>query len=70
MTGQTGDSKSLFKRLPQTIVPTHYDVTIKPYLDQFKFDGNVNIHLKVGKRLAWIRFVDDLRFRLKNQRML
>ena len=54
MTGQTGESKALFQRLPQTIVPTHYDVTIQPYLDQFKFNGSVNIHLKVRRRVILI----------------
>jgi len=48
MTGQSnGENKSLFERLPQTIVPTHYDVTIQPHLDTFKFNGDVQIHLQV-----------------------
>ncbi|CAF0814722.1 unnamed protein product [Adineta steineri] len=48
MTGQTNqETKPLFERLPQTIVPTHYDVTIQPHLDKFKFNGDVNIHLKI-----------------------
>lgn len=37
----------LFERLPKTVVPTHYDLTIQPFLDTFKFNGNVVIHLKV-----------------------
>ena len=49
MTGEnTQQNKSLFQRLSQTIVPTHYDVTIQPFLDKFKFNGDVNIHLKVS----------------------
>ena len=49
MTGQnTQETKPLFERLPQTIVPTHYDLTIQPHLNTFKFNGDVNIHLKVG----------------------
>ncbi len=47
MTGQTHESKPLFQRLTQTIVPTHYDLTVQPHLDKFKFNGDVNIHLKV-----------------------
>jgi hypothetical protein len=48
MTGQnTNETKPLFERLSQTIVPTHYDVTIQAHLDTFKFNGDVNIHLKV-----------------------
>ncbi|CAF3126914.1 unnamed protein product [Rotaria sp. Silwood2] len=41
------EPKSLFKRLPKIIVPTHYDLTIQPRLDKFTFNGDVNIHLKV-----------------------
>lgn len=40
-------NKTLFKRLPLSIIPTHYDLTIQPFLDTFKFNGDVNIHLKV-----------------------
>jgi hypothetical protein len=47
MTGQTHDAKPLFQRLSQTIVPIHYDLIIQPHLDKFKFNGDVNIHLKV-----------------------
>jgi len=48
------ETKSLFKRLPQTIVPTHYDLTIQPYLDKFKFNGDVNIHLKVCCNIVFL----------------
>ncbi|CAF4409199.1 unnamed protein product [Rotaria sp. Silwood2] len=41
------EAKRLFQRLPKTIVPTHYDLTIQPHLDKFTFNGDVNIHLKV-----------------------
>jgi len=48
MTGQNKqETKPLFERLPQTIVPTHYDLTIQPHLDTFKFNGDVNIRLKI-----------------------
>ena len=40
-------AKKLFKRLPQTVIPTHYDLTIQPFLDTFKFNGSLIIHLKV-----------------------
>ena len=51
MTGQNnGEQKPLFERLPLTIVPTHYDVTIQPHLDTFKFNGDVQIHLQVRKK--------------------
>jgi hypothetical protein len=41
------ETKNLFERLPQTIVPTHYDLTIQPFLETFKFNGNVTIHIQV-----------------------
>ncbi len=40
-------TKKLFERLPQTVIPTHYDLTIQPFLDTFKFTGNVTIHIQV-----------------------
>ena len=39
---------ALFERLSQTIIPTHYDLTIRPYLDTFKFNGDVTIHIQVS----------------------
>ena len=41
------ETKKLFERLPQTIIPTHYDLTIKPILDTFTFNGKVTIHIQV-----------------------
>jgi hypothetical protein len=41
------DTKILFERLPKTIVPKHYDLTIQPFLDTFKFNGNVIIDIQV-----------------------
>ncbi|CAF4536140.1 unnamed protein product [Rotaria sp. Silwood1] len=43
------NTKKLFERLPQTVVPTHYDLTIQTFLDTFKVNGDVNIHLKVNQ---------------------
>jgi hypothetical protein len=57
MTGEnTRDTKPLFQRLSQTIVPTHYDLTIQPYLDKFTFNGDVNIHLKVCFEFDLLKF--------------
>jgi len=64
MTGETQQTKPLFQRLPKTIVPTHYDVTIQPHLDKFKFNGDVNIHLNVGQiGFCYISYV--LQFKVK-----
>ena len=41
------DASKLFERLPQTVVPIHYDLTIQPFLDKFEFNGNVIIDLQV-----------------------
>jgi aminopeptidase 2 len=40
-------TKHLFERLPQTVVPTNYDLTIQPFLDTFKFNGSVIIDIQV-----------------------
>jgi hypothetical protein len=45
MTDET--TRKLFKRLSQTVIPTHYDLTIQPFLDTFKFNGHVIIHIQV-----------------------
>lgn len=44
------ETKSLFERLSQTIIPVHYNLTIQPFLDKFQFNGNVIIDIQVGKR--------------------
>jgi hypothetical protein len=44
---QTEESKPLFERLSQTIVPIHYELTVRPYLDTFKFTGDVAITIEV-----------------------
>jgi hypothetical protein len=41
------DKAELYKRLPLTIIPTHYDLTIRPFLDTFKFNGSVIIDIQV-----------------------
>lgn len=41
------ETKKLFERLPQTIIPKNYDLTIQPFLEKFKFQGNVNIDIQV-----------------------
>ena len=40
-------TEKLFERLPKTVMPIHYDLTIQPFLDTFKFNGTVIIHCKV-----------------------
>ncbi|CAF4602604.1 unnamed protein product [Rotaria sp. Silwood1] len=35
------NTKKLFERLPQTVIPIHYDLTIQSFLDTFKFNGNL-----------------------------
>ena len=41
------EEKKLFERLPQTIVPVHYNLTIQPFLETFKFNGTVIIDIQV-----------------------
>ncbi len=51
MTDET--TRKLFKRLSQTVIPTHYDLTIQPFLDTFKFNGHVIIHIQVCFFFIW-----------------
>lgn len=39
--------KTLFERLPRTVVPSHYDLKIRPFLDTFQFEGTVTIDIQV-----------------------
>ncbi|KDQ59543.1 hypothetical protein JAAARDRAFT_33120 [Jaapia argillacea MUCL 33604] len=43
-------------RLPEDIVPTHYDVTVKTDLEKLAFDGFVKIDLDVKKETSTIVF--------------
>ncbi|CAM4758864.1 unnamed protein product [Rotaria magnacalcarata] len=55
------ETHKLFERLPQTVVPTNYDLTIQTFLDTFKFNGHVIIHLKVNEPVdAVILYSADL----------
>lgn len=50
MNGQSEtEKKPIFQRLPSSIIPTHYDLTIQTHLDTFKFNGDVQIHLKINE---------------------
>lgn len=37
-----------FKRLPRNVVPTHYDLFLKPDLEKFVFEGTVAVNLEVS----------------------
>ena len=40
-------SKVEFKRLPVNVIPGNYALSIKPDLNEFKFDGQVVIDVEV-----------------------
>jgi len=47
-TGGGGGVGSLVRELlPAHVKPTHYDVTLEPHFDTFKFDGSVTIDIDV-----------------------
>ncbi len=59
------DTTKLFERLPQTVVPIHYDLTIQPFLDTFKFNGNVIIDLQVCFYITKRKSIKRLFFQVK-----
>ena len=38
----------VFERLPKSVVPVHYEITIKPDLVKLVFEGTQSVTLKVG----------------------
>lgn len=43
------DGKKAFERLPKYVVPKHYDITLKPDLIKFRFDGEETVNVEVRK---------------------
>ena len=41
-------STKKFERLPKAIVPSHYDICLKPDLNKFTFQGTITAHLEVS----------------------
>ena len=41
------DTSTTFRRLPTTVKPTHYSLTLKPNLNDFTFEGTQQINLEV-----------------------
>ena len=41
-------STKKFERLPKAIVPSHYDIWLKPDLNKFTFQGTITAHLEVS----------------------
>lgn len=40
-------TKKSFKRLPTSVVPSNYRITLQPNLQDFKFQGNQIVELEV-----------------------
>lgn len=41
-------TKKKFERLPKTVVPSNYKLTLKPDLKNFTFEGSVDIAVEVS----------------------
>ena len=42
------EGKKPFERLPKNVIPSHYDLFLKPDLEKFIFEGSVNVDVEVS----------------------
>ena len=50
-------STKKFERLPVAVVPTHYDIWLKPDLVNFSFVGTLTAHLQVNLYVRFLTFI-------------
>lgn len=50
--GTDSSSSTSYSRiiLPDNVIPEHYDLELKAYMEEFKFDGLANIHISIQKK--------------------
>lgn len=49
-----GESKAEFKRLPSTVTPINYNITLQPNLKSFTFTGSQSIKVKINEETKQI----------------
>jgi puromycin-sensitive aminopeptidase len=54
-------STKKFERLPKSVIPSHYDIWLKPNLTKFTFQGTITAHLEVSSiHLRFILIFKDI----------